>query len=121
VPLRAEFSNPRLRVLPGQFVKVQVVAGQARAFLVPQAAVIQNEQGRMVWVVRDGQAQPAPIQTAGWSGSDWVVTSGLKAGDQVIVDNLMKLRPGAPVNAQAPAASAPAASAAAVSAPASGN
>jgi len=121
VPLRAEFANPRLRVLPGQFVKVQVVAGQARAFLVPQAAVMQNEQGRMVWVVRDGQAQPAPIQTAGWSGSDWVVTSGLKAGDQVIVDNLMKLRPGAPVNAQAPAASAPAASAAAVSAPASGN
>ncbi|MCX7670377.1 MAG: efflux RND transporter periplasmic adaptor subunit [Anaerolineae bacterium] len=121
VPLRAEFANPRLRVLPGQFVKVQVVAGQARAFLVPQAAVMQNEQGRMVWVVRDGQAQPAPIQTAGWSGNDWVVTGGLKAGDQVIVDNLMKLRPGAPVNAQAPAASAPAASAAAVSAPASGN
>jgi membrane fusion protein, multidrug efflux system len=111
VQLRAEFANPELRVLPGQFVKAQVVAGEAQAFLVPQAAVTQNEQGRAVWVIREGQAQPAPIQTAGWSGSDWVVTGGLKAGDQVIVDNLMKLRPGAPVTAQAPAASAPAASA----------
>ncbi len=116
VQLRAEFANPELRVLPGQFVKAQVVAGEARAFLVPQAAVTQNEQGRMVWVIREGQAQPAPIQTGGWSGSDWVVTGGLTAGDQVIVDNLMKLRPGAPVTAQAAASAAPAASA-----PASGN
>ena len=111
VQLRAEFANPDLQVLPGQFVKAQVVAGEARAFLVPQAAVMQNEQGRMVWVIRDGQAQPAPIQTGGWSGSDWVVTGGLKAGDQVIVDNLLKLRPGAPVTAQAAAAATPAASA----------
>jgi membrane fusion protein (multidrug efflux system) len=108
VQLRAEFANPELHVLPGQFVKALVVAGEARAFLVPQAAVMQNEQGRMVWVVRDGQAQPAPIQTGGWLGSDWVVTGGLKAGDQVIVDNLMKLRPGVPVTVQAAAASAPA-------------
>ncbi|WP_019561526.1 efflux RND transporter periplasmic adaptor subunit [Caldimonas manganoxidans] len=115
VPLRAEFANPRLRVLPGQFVKVQVVAGQARGFLVPQSAVMQNEQGRMVWVVREGQAQPAPIQTAGWLGSDWVVTSGLKASDQVIVEHLMKLRPGAPVAPQ-PAEPQPAAAPAAAAA-----
>jgi membrane fusion protein (multidrug efflux system) len=107
VQLRAEFANPALRVLPGQFVKVQVLAGQVQGFLVPQAAVAENEQGRMVWVVRDGQAQPAPIQTGGWLGSDWVVTGGLKAGDQVIVDNLMKLRPGAPVAVQSPAPAAP--------------
>ncbi|WP_281287778.1 efflux RND transporter periplasmic adaptor subunit [Tepidimonas aquatica] len=111
VPLRAEFANPQQRVLPGQFVKAHVELGRVRGFLVPQSAVMQNEQGRMVWVVREGQAQLAPIQTGGWHGSDWVVTGGLKAGDQVILNNLMKLRPGAPVTVQA-AATAPAASAA---------
>ncbi|WP_133595328.1 efflux RND transporter periplasmic adaptor subunit [Tepidicella xavieri] len=101
VSLRAEFANPRQQVLPGQFLKVHVTLGRTRGFLVPQSAVVQTEQGRMVWVVRDSQAQPTPIQTGGWSGSDWVVTGGLKAGDQVIVDNLMKLRPGVPVTTQA--------------------
>lgn len=106
VPLRAEFANPRLRVLPGQFVKVQVVAGQTQGFLVPQAALVQNEQGHRVWVVRDGHAQPVTVQTAGWWGGDWVVTAGLQSGDSVIVDNLMKLRPGMPVTVHTAAAAA---------------
>ncbi|NCA27313.1 MAG: efflux transporter periplasmic adaptor subunit, partial [Methylophilaceae bacterium] len=39
-----------------------------------------------------------PIKEAGWQGKNWVVLEGLKTGDQVIADNLMKVRPGAPVN-----------------------
>lgn len=98
VQLRAEFANPSLKWLPGQFVKVQILAGEQNAFLVPQAAVVQTEQSRMVWVAEpDGKAAMRPVQTANWIGSDWVVTSGLKSGDAVIVDNLMRLRPGVAV------------------------
>ena len=54
---------------------------------------------------------PRPVKTVEWFGKDWIVLDGLKTGDKVIVDNLMKLRPGAPVDphppADAPAAEAP--------------
>jgi membrane fusion protein, multidrug efflux system len=103
VQLRAEFLNPVLRWLPGQFAKVQILAGEQEAFLVPQAAVFQTEQAKLVWVVdADGKANMRPVQTANWIGSNWVVTSGLKPGDAVIIDNLMKLRPGAPVQPHQP-------------------
>jgi membrane fusion protein (multidrug efflux system) len=59
---------------------------------------VQTEQSRLVWLVGpDGKATMRPVQTANWIGSRWVVTGGLKPGEQIIVDNLMKLRPGAPV------------------------
>ena len=107
VQLRAEFANPELAVLPGQFVRAQVVAGQVQGYKVPQSAVMQTEQGRMVWVAREGKATPVPVETGAWLGSDWVVHKGLKDGDQVIVDNLMKLRPGAPVSPQPASAAGP--------------
>ena len=111
VQLRAEFPNPDMKWLPGQFVKVQILAGEQEAFLVPQSAVVQTEQARMVWVAEpDGKANTRPVQTANWIGTDWIVTGGLKPGDAVIVDNLVKLRPGAPVAPhEAGAAAAPAA------------
>lgn len=98
VQMRAEIANPGRRWLPGQFVRAQIVTGEEQAFLVPQAAVMTGDQGRFVWVIgTDGKAAPKPVQTGPWQGSDWVVRSGLAAGDQVIVNNLLKLRPGAPV------------------------
>lgn len=120
VGLRAEFANPSLAVLPGQFVRAQVQSGTQRAWLVPQAAVQAGEQGKFVWVVRDGKAAPAPIEVGGWIGSDWVVRKGLNDGDPVITNNLIKLRPGAPVQAMAapPGATAASAEAPAASAPA---
>lgn len=108
VQLRAEFANPNLTVQPGQFVRVQVQAGETTAFRVPQAAVVQSEDGRMVWVARAGKAVPTPVEAGTWVGSDWAIYKGLAEGDQVITDNLIKLRPDAPVAPQA-AASAPAA------------
>lgn len=105
VQLRAEFANPNLKWLAGQFVKAQILAGEQEAFLVPQAAVVQTEQDRLVWVVGpDGTANMRPVKTANWIGANWVVTGGLQTGDAVIVDNLMKLRPGAPVQPLAPGA-----------------
>jgi membrane fusion protein, multidrug efflux system len=98
VQMRAEVSNPRLELLPGQFVRVRITAGAERAITVPQAAVLQNEGGRFVWVVGpDGKAAQRPIKAGSWVGKDWVVLDGLKGGDSVIVDNLARLRPGAAV------------------------
>ena len=108
--LRAEFANPREQLLPGQFVNVVINAGQRdNVFLVPQAAVVQTEKSALVFVVdADGKAQPMPVRTGDWVGADWTILSGLKAGDRVITDNLLKVRPGAPVT-EAPAAASAAA------------
>ena len=98
VQMRAEFANPRLQVLPGQYVRVQVIAGTRQAIVVPQSAVLQNETGRFVWVMGpDNKAMPRNIRAGNWVGSDWAVLDGLKAGESVIVDNLVRLRPGTPV------------------------
>jgi membrane fusion protein (multidrug efflux system) len=105
VLLRAEFLNPMTKWLPGQFAKVHILAGEQEGFLVPQAAVVQTEQAKLVWVAEaDGKANMRPVQTANWIGNNWVVTGGLKSGDAVITDNLMKLRPGAAVQPHAPGA-----------------
>jgi membrane fusion protein (multidrug efflux system) len=101
VQMRAEVPNPRLELLPGQFVRVRITAGVERAIVVPQAAVLQNEGGRFVWVVGpDGKAVQRSIRAGNWVGKDWVVLEGLKGGDSVIVDNLARLRPGAAVAAK---------------------
>ncbi|MBV8033227.1 MAG: efflux RND transporter periplasmic adaptor subunit [Betaproteobacteria bacterium] len=101
VQMRAEFPNAKLQVLPGQYVKVLVVAGNRQAIVVPQAAVQQNESGRFVWVVDQGKATIRNIRAGNWVGRDWVVLDGLKPGESVIVDNIVRLRPGTPVQAKA--------------------
>jgi membrane fusion protein (multidrug efflux system) len=104
VQMRAAFANPQLAVLPGQFVRARVKVGELDAVVVPQAAVMTNDQGRFVWVVGAGNtATPRPVKAGAWSGSGWAIQEGLAAGDKVIVDNVMKLRPGAPVAPQAAA------------------
>jgi len=98
VELRAEFPNADLRWLPGQFVKVRVLAGEQTAMRIPQAAIQQGDQSRQVMVVgADGRAALRPVQTGSWIGTDMVITGGLKEGDKVIVDNLVKVRPGTAV------------------------
>jgi membrane fusion protein (multidrug efflux system) len=98
VQMRAEFANPGLQVLPGQYVRVRVIAGNQQAIVVPQSAVLQNESGRFVWVVGpESKAVPRTIRAGNWVGADWVVLEGLKPGESVIVDNLVRLRPGTPV------------------------
>jgi membrane fusion protein (multidrug efflux system) len=102
--LRAEFKNADKKLIPGQFVRIRVTTGgNEGVFLVPQAAVLSSEQGKFVFVVetdKDGKTIAAvrPIQAGGWSGQDWVVLGGLKQGDKVIIDNLIKVRPRAPVD-----------------------
>ncbi|MGE0310341.1 MAG: efflux RND transporter periplasmic adaptor subunit [Lautropia sp.] len=98
IGLRASFANDARTILPGQFVQLRLRINGRQAYLVPQQAVGQSDKGRSVWVVGDdGKARSTPVAAAEWVGRDWVIEDGLKDGDRVIVDNLMKLRPGAPV------------------------
>ena len=112
---RAEIPNPAGEVRPGQFVRV-VLKGAQRpdAITVPQRAVMESPQGKMVYIFADGPtksdhvAQPRPVTVGEWSGSDWIITDGLKAGDKVIVDGLAKIFfPGAPVQIGDPNAPPP--------------
>ena len=119
--LRAEFPNGDNRLLPGQYVKVRLITGMRDgAFLVPQGAVIQSDQGSVVMVAdAQNKVAPRPVQTGNWLGQNWVILGGLKAGDRVIIDNLMKLKPGATVVPHPPqAAGAPGAAPGAQAAPA---
>jgi membrane fusion protein, multidrug efflux system len=103
VQLRAEFANPAAKWLPGQFVKVRVLAGEQNAILVPQNAVLQTDQAKLVMTVGpENKVAPKQVQTGNWVGNEMIITAGLAEGDQVIVDNLVKVRPGAPVQPHAP-------------------
>ena len=97
--LRAEFPNAKSGLLPGQFVRVQLIAGKRdNIFLVPQIAVTQTETGYLLFVLdAEGKAQLRPVKVGDWVGKDWTILDGLAKGDKVVVDNLMRLRPGTAV------------------------
>jgi membrane fusion protein (multidrug efflux system) len=107
---RAELPNPAGEVRPGQFVRV-VLKGAQRpdAITVPQRAVMEGPTGKMVYVLgAEMKAQPRPVQLGEWTGKgEVVVLSGLKAGDKVISDGLMKVFPGATVQVGDPNAAPP--------------
>src|SRR5690349_10508182 len=101
--LRATFDNSEHQLLPGQFVRARVTTGErSGVFLVPQIAVQTSDLGKSVYVVNDkNEATMRPVVAGRWIGTDWVILDGLKAGDKVIVDNIIKLRPGTPVSPHA--------------------
>ena len=119
--LRAEVPNPGGALLPGLYVRVRIEQAQVQnAILLPQQAVTRAQSGDTVTVVSaDGKMSPRPVKINGSKDNQWVVTDGLKAGEQVMVDGFQKLQmvpPGTPVKAvpwQAPGTAAPAAPAAA--------
>lgn len=121
--LRAVFENANRSLLPGQFVRARVTTGtRDGVFLVPQTAVMTGDQGKFVYVAEKDKsgkevAAVRPIQEGQWEGNNWVILDGLKTGDKVIVDNLIKIRPGAPV-ASHPFGAAPAAPKASAKTPA---
>jgi membrane fusion protein (multidrug efflux system) len=99
VVLRAEFPNPRRDLLPGTFVRVRFPQAQVdNAIRVPQRAVQGGAQGQFVMTVdADGKVAPRPIKTSAMAGQDFIVDSGLKGGEKIIVNGLQKARPGAVV------------------------
>ena len=110
--LRARFPNPDRLLLPGQFVRARIIAGSRRdGIAIPERAVqISNEEASVLVVGRDNLVAKRTIALGGQSGGKWVVLSGLRSGDLVIVDGWMKVQPGQKVTPRkAGAAPAPAA------------
>lgn len=102
--LRAEFPNRNEALVPGQFVRARIQAGvRPDGLLIPQRAVRVTPQGASVMVVdAQGRAQPRQVRTGELQGSNWVVLSGLRAGERVIVEGLQKVMPGQPVRIARP-------------------
>jgi membrane fusion protein, multidrug efflux system len=106
--LRASFLNADKRLIPGQFVRAKLTTGiREGVFLVPQTAVLTGEQGKFLFTINaQNEATPTPVKVGEWQGTNWIVLEGLKPNDKVIVDNLIKLRPGAKVAVNLPKADA---------------
>lgn len=104
VTLRMIFPNPEGELLPGMFVRAQLDEGEsASALLVPQLAVTRaSDGGASVWVVdASGHAKQVAVRADSAYGDQWIVTSGLKAGDRVIVSGLQKVQAGVAVHVAA--------------------
>ena len=104
VTLRAVFPNPSGLLLPGMYVRATVVEGVDPAgLLVPQQGVGRDQKGNPTALVvgPDGVVQLRQLQVGQTVGDKWLVTSGLAAGDRVIVEGLQSARPGAKVRAVA--------------------
>jgi membrane fusion protein (multidrug efflux system) len=100
IVLRAIVPNPTGELFPGMFVRARIDEGtNPNALLVPQRAVTRDQNGRPVaLVVKDGKVDRRMLTTNRAVGDQWLVTSGLTAGESVIVEGLQKVRPGAAVN-----------------------
>lgn len=120
VAMRATIENPKRRLLPGQFVRVMLQgAHRPNAIVVPQQAVLDNPQGKYVYVMSKNEqgmdvALPHPVEAGEWVQMDgdlangWILNSGIKEGDQVIVDGMARIFfPGMPVQVGAPEAAKP--------------
>jgi membrane fusion protein (multidrug efflux system) len=111
VTLRAIFPNPQAVLLPGMYVRAEVVEGiDANGILVPQQAVTHDEKGRATALVVDpkGHAEARILTIAGTVGNQWRVTAGLAPGDRLIVGGAANAKPGAPVKIVATQKPAPA-------------
>ena len=101
VNARAVVPNPKNQLIPGQFVRV-LVKGITRknAVTLPERALAQGPRGTFVYVVdKDGIARVRQVTTTQTVDGRWVIDSGVDAGDRVIVDGLIKVRPDQPVKA----------------------
>jgi membrane fusion protein (multidrug efflux system) len=106
---RAEIANADSSLRPGQFARA-ILRGAVRpdAIAIPQRAVMEGPTGKLVYLLgADNKAEPRPVVVGEWAGTDWIIASGLKPGDKVIVDGLMKVYPGAPVQVGDPNAPPP--------------
>lgn len=120
ITLRAEFPNPDRQLLPGMYVRARVEqAINEKAITVPQQAITRTPDGAAVMIVNaENKVVARSVKTGSASGNSWVINDGLKEGDQVIVEGLQKVQPGAVVKAVQWQKAAPADAANAAAAPA---
>ncbi|GKS56496.1 hemolysin D [Nitrospira sp.] len=99
--VRMTFPNPERDLLPGQFLKLRIKGDvKTDAILVPQRAVMQGPKGPFVYVVSsEEKIEPREVMASNWQGDQWLIDEGLKTGERVVVNGLMKVGPGAPVKA----------------------
>lgn len=96
ISVTALFDNPDGELLPGQYVTLEMNQSRARMLpVVPQAAVLEDRDGRYVLLVNDqNQVEQRRIDTGALVGSGWAVEHGLTTGEQIIVQGLQKVKPG---------------------------
>ena len=101
------FDNPSLVLRPGQFGRVRLVTGvEKQALLVPQRSVVETQGAYSVVVVGpENKASIRPVKTGERVGQMWIITDGIKPGEQVIVEGIQKAREGVVVNPKQTAAS----------------
>jgi membrane fusion protein (multidrug efflux system) len=100
VLVRATMPNPKGMLIDGQLVTVVLEAGHPEEkVMIPQSALIADQEGIYVFVVEDGKAAVRRIKTGGESGPDVIVEDGLKGGEPVVVQGIQSIRPGQPVQA----------------------
>ena len=114
--VRVEFPNPKKLLRPGMFVNITGTVGDGELLSVPNVAVLDQVNAKVVYVVNDKNImEVVPVTVGELVGSNRVILSGLTAGQRVVVKGLVTARPGAEVEAvlqAAPAVAAPAAAAA---------
>ncbi|MES2259136.1 MAG: efflux RND transporter periplasmic adaptor subunit [Pseudomonadota bacterium] len=122
VSLRAEFPNPNRALLPGMYVRARLEqAVNESAIAVPQQAVVRGPDGASVMVVdADNKVVAQPVKADTAQGGNWIVSSGLKGGERIIVEGFQKAKPGSTVKPTPwqGAAAAPGTASSAPSAPA---
>ncbi|WP_188907003.1 efflux RND transporter periplasmic adaptor subunit [Aureimonas endophytica] len=96
---RAVFENPQQRLLPGMFVRISIQGlSLDNAIEIPAAALMQNPQGQFVFTLDENNvAQVRPITVGREMNEQIIVASGLKTGDRIVTEGVVKVRPGAPV------------------------
>jgi membrane fusion protein, multidrug efflux system len=98
--VRATFPNPDYALVEGQLVRVALESGTAEEkIVIPQAALISDQEGIYVFVVDGDKAATRRVKTAGASGTGIIIDQGLIVGDRVVVEGIQSLRPGIPVKA----------------------
>jgi len=97
--VRASLPNPGNVLMPGQFVRINVLGAlRQNAIVIPQKALLEGKNGMFVYVVADGKTAISNVEVGDWYENGWIIKSGLKDGDVVIIEGVNKIAPGMPLN-----------------------
>jgi RND family efflux transporter MFP subunit len=110
VTVRAVFPNPEGQLLPGMSVRVQVQEGvRNQGLLVPRCSVMRDMTGQAsVWVLgTSNRVEARPVTIDRMAGDQWLIGTGLKAGERIVIDGFQRVRPGITVTPAPSPANAP--------------
>lgn len=98
ITLRATFPNPKGKLIDGEFVKATIYSNNTiHVPIVPVTAVMENPQGKYVYTLKGNIPEITLITTSGQYKHNWIIESGVKKGDKVIIGGLQKVIPDKPV------------------------